>query len=138
MPSGALGMGQANDTLLTVFGCSRVGTQVTCDTDINNQSQSVTQYKSSDSWKDAYLLDDKGDKHSRNIAFFLNDAGAQRFESDIPYGETTRFIFVFNNVPASVKKVSLKSSSGLDVEDITITTPSGAGGGDAGTAAARP
>jgi hypothetical protein len=123
--------------ILTVYGCNRLGTQITCDTDLSNQSQTVTQVKSADAWKDVFLVDDKGDRHVRAMGFFLNEAGAQRMDMVIPYGESSRYILVFNNVPAKVSSVTLKSSqSGLDVEGISVTASGApaAGGADQGAA----
>ncbi|HXU49329.1 MAG TPA: hypothetical protein VN727_09800, partial [Candidatus Binatia bacterium] len=130
--SGALGVGQSSDTLLTVYGCSRMGTQVTCDTDLSNQNESVTQIKSMDQWKDVYLLDDRGDHHMRSMAIFENNVGDQRMQIDLPYGEKSRYILVFNGVSSNVKSVTLKSTKEvLDIEGISVTTPNGGSDGQA-------
>lgn len=123
--SGALGMGQASDSLLTVYGCTRMGTQIACDTDFSNQNNSVTQVSSADQWKDVYLQDDAGDNHMRSMAVFENTNGDQRTQVTLPYGEKSRYILLFNGVPANVKTVTLKSTANtLDVESIPITAPS--------------
>jgi hypothetical protein len=141
--SGSLGVAQANDTILTVYGCSRQGTQVMCDTDLSNQNKTNTQVQSSTAWNDAFIIDDRGDRHQRAIGFFLNIDGDKRVDLDIPYGDSARYIFVFNNVSAKVSKVSLHSTAGgLDVEDIPVTDANGApasstaGANPAGPAAA--
>jgi chemotaxis protein histidine kinase CheA len=136
LATGSLGVGQSNDTILTVYGCNRMGTQVTCDTDLSNQNNTLTQMKSLDQWKDAYLVDDKGDHHMRAIGFFENNDGDQRTQIDLPYGEKSRYILVFNGVPTGVKTVTLKSTANvLDVESIPVTT-AGAPSGDSDAAAA--
>lgn len=125
--TGALGVGQSTDTLLTVYGCNRLGTQVTCDTDISNQNNSVTQMNSTDQWKDVYLQDDAGDNHLRSMGMFENNNGDQRSQITLPYGEKSRYILVFNGVPANVKNVTLKSTANvLDVESIPVANPGGA------------
>jgi hypothetical protein len=124
LPTGALGVGQFSNTILTVYGCSRQGTQVTCNADISNQTKGETQLQSSVAWNDAFIIDDRGDRHKRAFAFFLNIDGEQRVDLDVPYGQSVRYIFVFNDVSAKVSKVSLHSAAGgLDVENIPVTDP---------------
>jgi len=133
--SSALGMGQSTDSLLTVYGCSRMGTQVVCDTDFSNQNNSVTQVSGADEWKDVYLQDDAGDNHMRAMGVFENDNGDQRTQITLPYGEKSRYILVFNGVPATVKTVKLKSTANvLDVEDIPVANPSEAAAQSGGAA----
>ena len=109
-----------------------MGTQVTCDTDLSNQNESVTQIKSMDQWKDVYLLDDRGDHHMRSMAIFENNVGDQRMQIDLPYGEKSRYILVFNGVSSNVKSVTLKSTKEvLDIEGISVTTPNGGSDGQA-------
>lgn len=122
--NGALGVGQSSDTLLTIYGCSRMGTQVMCDTDLSNQNNGVNQVNSADQWKDVYLQDDVGDNHMRSMGVFENQNGDQRTSITLPYGEKSRYILVFNGVPANVKSVTLKSSKDtLDVEGIPVASP---------------
>jgi hypothetical protein len=103
---------------------------------LSNQNNTLTQMKSLDQWKDAYLVDDKGDHHMRAIGFFENNDGDQRTQIDLPYGEKSRYILVFNGVPTGVKTVTLKSTANvLDVESIPVTT-AGAPSGDSDAAAA--
>jgi hypothetical protein len=125
--NGALGVGQSTDTLLTVYGCTRMGTQLMCDTDLSNQNNSLTQVNSADQWKDVYLQDDAGDNHMRSMGVFENQNGDQRTSITLPYGEKSRYILVFNGVPANVKSVTLKSAKDtLDVEGIPVASPDGA------------
>lgn len=122
--SASLGMAQFNETILTVLGCGRQGTQVACVSDLSNQSKTETLVQSSVAWKDAFLIDDRGDRHERAIGFFLNVDGDKRVDMDIPYGKSAKYVFVFNDVPAKVAKVTLKSATGgLYVEDIPVTDP---------------
>jgi hypothetical protein len=115
-------MAQFNDTILTVLGCGRQGTQVACVSDLSNQSKTETLVQSSAAWKDAFLIDDRGDRHERAIGFFLNVDGDKRVDMDIPYGKSAKYVFVFNDVPAKVAKVTLRSATGgLYVEDIPVT-----------------
>jgi hypothetical protein len=101
-----------------------MGTQVTCDTDLSNQNESLTQMKSTDQWKDVYLVDDRGDHHMRSMGMFVNEAGDQRTQIDLPYGEKSRYILIFSGVSANVKTVTLKSTQNvLDVETITVAVP---------------
>jgi hypothetical protein len=107
-----------------VYGCSRQGTQVVCSTDLSNQNKSDTKLQSSVAWSDAFIIDDRGDRHQRAIGFFLNIDGEKRMDLDVPYGQSVRYIFVFNDVSAKVSKVSLHSpAGGLDVENIPLTDP---------------
>lgn len=122
LPAGALGMAQGSNSILTVYGCSRQGTQVLCDTDLSNQDKSGTQLDSSMAWSDTYVVDDRGDRHQRTIGFFLNVDGEKRINLDVPYGQSIRYILVFNDVPAQVSKISLHgTTSNLDVESIPVT-----------------
>jgi len=131
-----LGSAQAQNTRLVIYGCGRQDTQVACITDLTNQDKANTLVQSADLWKDAFIVDDRGDRHQRSRGFFLNIDGDQRTQLDISYNKSARFIIMFDDVQAKVQKVSLRSKSGgLDVEDITLIT-SGTGSGIAsGTAA---
>lgn len=121
LPNGALGVAQFSDTILTVYGCTRQGTQVLCDADLSNQSKTETQVQSSVLWKDAFIIDDRGDRHQRSSGFFVNVDGDQRQAMDIPYGQSARYIFVFNDVSPKVQQVTLKSATGgLNVENIAV------------------
>ena len=82
--------------MLTVYGCTRQGTQVLCDTDFNNQNQRTTQVNTA-WWRDVYLVDQYGDRHQRASAYFVNGAGEPRETLDIPYGQSARYIMVFND-----------------------------------------
>ena len=75
-----MGVGQLGNTILTVYGCSRQGTQVSCTTDLSNQNKSDTQLQSSVAWSDAFIIDDRGDRHQRAIGFFLNIDGEKRVD----------------------------------------------------------
>jgi hypothetical protein len=76
-------------------------------------------------WTDAFIVDDRGDRHQRVSGFFLNIDGDQRPQLDISYGKTARFILMFDGVPAKVQKVALRSATGgLDVEEIGLVVPS--------------
>jgi hypothetical protein len=77
-------LGEFNNTILTVYGCSRQGTQVACSTGISNQNKTDTQLQSSVDWSDAFLIDDRGDRHPRAIGFFLNIDGEKRVDLDVP------------------------------------------------------
>lgn len=115
-------MAQGSNSILTVYGCSRQGSQVLCDTDLSNQDKSGTQLDSSMAWSDTYVVDDRGDRHERTIGFFLNADGEKRINLDVPYGQSIRYILVFNNVPAEVSKISLHGATGgLDVESVPVT-----------------
>ncbi len=114
----------------------RQGTQVACDTQLSNQNKSETLVQSSVAWKDAFIVDDRGDRHQRAIGFFLNIDGEQRQDLDIPYGSSARYIFVFNDVSPKVSKVTLRSAvGGLFVQDIPVTTPGAADGTSGGQGA---
>jgi hypothetical protein len=130
LPAGALGMAQGGNSILTVYGCTREGTQALCDTDLSNQDKSGAQLDSSVAWADAFVVDDRGDRHSRTIGFFLNVDGQKRINLDVPYGQSVRYILVFNDVPAQVAKLSLHSTSGtLDVESIPLSDKNAASPG---------
>ena len=106
-----------------------------CDADLSNQNASDSQVQSSTTWKDAYIIDDRGDRHQRTSSFFVNVDGDQRAAMDIPYGQSARFIFVFNGVSAKVQQVTLTSpTGGLNVENIPVTDPNAG----SGSAAASP
>jgi len=135
---GALGFAQYKNTILTVYGCTRQGsgTQVSCDTDLSNQDQANTQLGSDTQWSDIYAIDDRGDRHNRSMGFFMNDDGEKRMNMDISYGDSARYVLVFNNISAKATSLSLHSTNGgLDVEQISIANGGSAAGG-VGTAAA--
>jgi hypothetical protein len=125
-PAGGLGSGQAQNTKLIVYGCGRQDMQVACVTDLANQSQKDTLVQAADVWKDAFIVDDRGDRHLRSAGFFLNIDGDQRPQLDIAYGKTARFILMFDGVQSKVQKVALRATSGLDVEEITVIDPNAA------------
>jgi hypothetical protein len=127
-----LGSAQADSTKLVVVGCGRQNTQVACVTELTNQNQKNTLMQSTELWKDAFIVDDRGDRHPRTSGFFLNIDGDQRAQIDISYGKSTRFILTFDGVPAKVQKVALRSAAGgLDVEDIALVAA------DAGAASGK-
>jgi hypothetical protein len=127
LPDGALGMAQSPSSKLVVFGCGRQDLRVACVTELTNQNQNDTLVQSADAWKDAFIVDDRGDRHQRTNGFFLNIDGDQRQQIDISYGKSARFILVFDGVPAKVDKVALRSAAGgLDVEDIHLIAPNAA------------
>jgi hypothetical protein len=128
-PSGnsdvGLGSAQSGSTKLVVDGCGRQDTRVACVTDLTNQNQKDTLVQATNVWTDAFIVDDRGDRHARTSAFFLNIDGDQRPQLDISYGKTARFILMFDDVPTKVQKVTLRSASGgLDVEDVSLIAPS--------------
>jgi len=130
-----LGSAQAQNTRLVVYGCGRQDTQVACVTDLTNQDKANTLVQSADIWKDAFIVDDRGDRHQRSRGFFLNIDGDQRTQLDISYNKSARFIIMFDDVQAKIQKVSLRSKTGgLDVEDITLIT-SGTGSSTASNTA---
>jgi hypothetical protein len=140
--AGALGVVQFRGCLLTVFGCQRQGTQVMCDTDFSNQDETNTRL-TNDWWSDAYLIDDLGDRHERSAAYFMNIEGQTRDAIDVPYGESTRFLLVFNDVSSSAATAALIAPLGnMRIEKITITEPAAsspdAGAADDGEAADDP
>jgi hypothetical protein len=129
---GGLGSAQADSTKLVVYGCGRQDTQVACVTELTNQNQKNTLLQGGDVWKDAFIVDDRGDRHPRTAGFFLNIDGDQRAQLDISYGKTARFILMFDGVPIKVQKVALRSTGGgLDVEEISLVAA------DAGAAARK-
>jgi hypothetical protein len=118
---GGLGSAQAQSTKLVVYGCGRQDTQVACVTDLGNQNQKDTLVHADQVWKDVFIVDDRGDRHSRTAGFFLNVDGEQRSQLDISYGKTARFVIMFDGVPVKVQKVTLRcAAGGLDVEEITL------------------
>jgi len=128
-----LGSAEAQSTKLVVYGCGRHDTQVACVTDLTNENQKDTLVLS-DVWKDAFIVDDRGDRHPRSKGFFLNTDGDQRSQLDIGYGKSARFVLLFDGVQSKVQKVALRSASGgLDVEDISLM----ASGGGAAVVPAR-
>jgi hypothetical protein len=130
---GGLGGAQWQTTKLVVYGCGRQDMQVACVTELANQNQKDTLVRAGDVWADAFIVDDRGDRHQRTTGFFLNIDGDQRQQLDITYGKTARFILMFDGVPAKVQKVALRSATGgLDVEEIGLIAP------NAGTQAAQP
>jgi hypothetical protein len=129
---GGLGGAQWQTTKLVVYGCGRKDLQVACVTELANQNQKDTLVQAGDVWADAFIVDDRGDRHQRTTGFFLNIDGDQRQQLDISYGKTARFILMFDGVPAKVQKVALRSATGgLDVEEIGLIAP------NAGTQAAQ-
>lgn len=128
MPDGALGMAQFGNTKLVVYGCGRQGTQVLCVTDLTNENAKDTLLESAAQWKDAFLVDDRGDRHSRTDGYFLNVDGDRRAEMDIDYGKSAHFILAFDAVQAKVEKVALRSATGgLSVADIALIVPGASG-----------
>ncbi len=124
-----LGSAQADSTKLVVYGCGRQANQVACVTELTNQNQKSTLVQSANVWKDAFIVDDRGDRHLRTSGFFLNIDGDQRAQLDISYGKTARFILMFDGVQTKVQKVALRSTAGgLDVEDIALVPPAGGSG----------
>jgi len=118
---GVLGTAQWQTTKLVVFGCGRQELQVACVTELTNQNQKDTLIQAGDVWKDAFIVDDRGDRHQRSSGFFLNVDGDQRPQLDVSYGKTARFILMFDVVQAKVQKVALRSvNGGLDVEEIGL------------------
>ncbi len=128
-PDGSLGTVQYGGALLTVYGCSRQGSQVACDADFNNQNQRQTQLNNG-WWRDMYVVDQNGDRHERSTAYFVNPEGQPRETIDVPYGQSARYILVFNDVSPNVSMVSLHSVYGqLNIQNIPL---------DAAAAAASP
>jgi hypothetical protein len=114
----------SGNSMLTVMGCMRQGLQVACETQLNNENKAETLMQSSAAWTDTLLIDDRGDRHERSMGFFLNIDGEQRTAMDVPYGQSARYILVFNDVPAKVTTVSLHSpSGGLNVVNIPLADP---------------
>jgi hypothetical protein len=123
---GGLGSAQAQNTKLVVYGCGRQDSQIACVTDLANQNQKETLVQAADVWKDAFIVDDRGDRHPRSTGFFLNIDGDQRPQLDISYGKTARFILMFDGVQTKVQKVALRSATGgLDVEEINLIVAQG-------------
>jgi hypothetical protein len=130
LPPGALGMAQYQNTKLTVYGCGRQGTQVLCVTDLTNQNSQETLLKSDAAWKDAFLVDDRGDRHTRTDGYFLNVDGDRRQQLDLDYGKSAHFILAFDAVQTKVEKVTLRSATGgLNVQDIGLIAPGDAQSG---------
>jgi len=119
-----LGSAQAQNTKLIVYGCARQDTQVACLTDLVNQNRQNTLVQAARIWKDAFIVDDRGDRHPRSGGFFMNIDGDQRPQLDISYGKSAQFVLTFDDVQTKVQKVALRSASGgLDIEDISLMTP---------------
>ena len=113
-------MGQWGQTILTVYGCTRQGSTVLCDTDLSNQRQGNTEFNSQ-YWYHTFLVDDRGDRHRRASAYFLNADGEPRQMLDIPYGQSARFIMVFNDVSPNAGTAKLISTGAeLNVENISL------------------
>lgn len=133
LPAGALGTAQYQNTKLTVYGCGRQGTQVLCVTDLTNQNPQDTLVKGDSAWKDAFIVDDRGDRHTRADGYFLNVDGEQRQQLDIDYGKSAHFILAFDTVQSKVEKVTLRSTTGgLNVPDIGLIAPGASGDAQAG------
>ena len=112
--------------MITIYGCTRQGTQVLCDTDFNNQNQHSTQVNTA-WWGDMYMVDQNGDRHQRASAYFVNGAGEPREVLDIPYGQSARYIMVFNDFSPNVATAGLHSAYGkIDIENMALD---GSGGG---------
>jgi hypothetical protein len=95
--------------------------QVACVTELTNENAKDSLVQSANVWKDAFLVDDRGDRHLRTNGFFLNIDGEQRQQIDISVGKTAKFILMFDNVQTRVQKVALRSQiGGLDVEEIGL------------------
>lgn len=119
-----LGSAQAQNTKLLVYGCARQDKQVACLTELVNQNRQSTLMQAAGMWKDTFIVDDRGDRHTRSGAFFLNVDGDQRPQIDISYGKSAQFVLMFDDVQSRVQKVALRSNAGgLDVEDIILATP---------------
>ena len=113
-------MGQWANTILTVYGCTRQGSTVLCDTDLSNQRQGNSEFNSQ-FWQHTFLVDDRGDRHRRASAYFLNADGEPRQTLDIAYGQSARFIMVFNEVSANAATAKLISTGAeLNVENISL------------------
>lgn len=91
-----------------------------CDTDFNNQNSRQTQI-TNNWWRDAYIVDNFGDRHYRVSGYFVNGEGQPRETIDIPYGQSARYIMMFNDVSQNVSTVSLHSQWGnLDIENMSL------------------
>jgi hypothetical protein len=113
-------MAQWGNTILTVYGCARQGSTVLCDTDLSNQRQGNTQFNSQ-YWYHVFLIDDRGDRHRRASAYFLNADGQPREMLDIPYGQSARFVMVFNDVTPNAATAKLISTGAeLNIENISL------------------
>ncbi len=113
-------MGQWGNTILTVYGCTRQGSTVLCDTDLSNQRQGNTEFNTQ-YWYHTFLVDDRGDRHRRASAYFLNADGEPRQMLDISYGQSARLIMVFNDVSPNAATAKLISTGAeLNVENISL------------------
>jgi len=129
-PEGILGSAQFGTTKLDIYGCGRQDLQVACIAQLTNQNPKDTLVKSADIWKDAFIVDDRGDRHTRTSAFFLNIDGEQRPQLDISNGKSAKFVLMFDQVPTKVQKVTLRSQTGgLDVEDMGLLAADGSAPG---------
>jgi hypothetical protein len=136
LPNGALGSAEFGTTKLVVYGCGRQDVQVACVTELTNQNAKDSLVLSANVWKDAFLVDDRGDRHLRTNGFFLNIDGEQRQQLDISVGKTAKFILMFDNIQTRVQKVTLRSQTGgLDVEDIGLLSADAGQGAAAATPA---
>ena len=127
--------------MLVVYGCGRQGTdgtQILCVTDLTNQNAKDTLVQSANVWKDAFIVDDRGDRHTRSNGYFLNIDGEQRQQLDIDNGKSAHFILAFDGVAAKVEKITLRSATGgLDVNGISLVSVAAAdASGQAQTSAA--
>lgn len=121
LPNGALGSATLADTKLVVYGCGRQALQVACVADLTNQNAQETLVQSANVWKDAFIVDDRGDRHVRTNGFFLNIDSEQRQQLDISNGKSARFVLMFDGVPAKVQSVTLRSETGgLNIADIPL------------------
>lgn len=133
-PDGALATVQYGGGMLTIYGCVRQGSQVACDCDFNNQNQNRTQYDTN-WWRDTYVIDQFGDRHARASGYFVNGEGKPRETIDIPYGQSSRYIMIFNDVSSNAASVSLHSAYGqLDVENMALDGNTNGGAGNAANA----
>lgn len=122
--SEGLGGAQGKNTKLVVYGCGRQDMQVACVTEVTNEDHKDTLIQSGAIWRDAFIVDDRGDRHQRSDGFLLNTDGEQRPQLDVSYGKAVRFVLMFDGVPEKVQKVALRSAAeGLDVEDISLVAP---------------
>jgi hypothetical protein len=113
-------VGQWGNTILTVYGCARQGSTVLCDTDLSNQRQGNTEFNSQ-FWYHTILVDDRGDRHRRAGSYFLNADGEPRQTLDIPYGQSARYVLVFNDVSANAATAKLISTGAeLNIENISL------------------
>jgi hypothetical protein len=125
LPKGALGAAKFADaktnTKLIVSGRGRKATQVAFVADLTNQNDPETLVQSADVWKDAFIVDDRGDRHLRTKGYFLNIDGEERPQLDINKDKSARFVLMFDGVPTKVQTITLRSNAGrLNVPDIRL------------------